>query len=323
MNRAVLFTILFCTLVPAATAAESYPAKPIRIVSPFPPGGPNDVLSRIVGAYLFESSGHPAIVDNRAGANGIIGNEIVAKATPDGYTLVVNSGSMTINAHVYRKLPYDLMRDFRGVSMIAAPAGLVLVTAPPSGIKTFKELIAQAKQKPGQLSFGSPGAGSALELAGELIAALAGVQIIEVPYKGFAPALTDLIGGRIHGTIISTVSVLPQIQAGKLIALAQTGVTREASLPSVPTMIEEGLAGFDITGWFGVWVPARTPGAIVQQLSAEIARVLALPEVRARYTALGVEPKASTPAEFDAFVRADYERIGRYVKLVNKTQIDQ
>jgi tripartite-type tricarboxylate transporter receptor subunit TctC len=323
MSRAVLFTLLFCVLVPGATGAESYPAKPIRIVSPFLPGGPNDVLSRIIGAYLFESSGHPAIVDNRAGANGIIGNDIVAKAAPDGYTLLVNSGSMTINAHVYRKLPYDLNRDFRAVSMIAAPAGLVLVTAPQSGIKTFKELIAQAKQKPGQLSFGSPGAGSALELAGELIGERAGVKIIEVPYKGFAPALTDLIGGRIHGTVISTVSVLPQIQAGKLIALAQTGVTREASLPNVPTMIEEGLAGFDITGWFGVWVPARTSGAIVQQLSAEIARVLALPEVRARYAALGVDPKASSPADFDAFVRADYERIGRYVKLVNKTQIDQ
>ena len=323
MNRAVLFTILLCALVPVATAAENYPVKPIRIVSPFLPGGPNDVISRIIGAYLFESSGHPAIVDNRAGANGIIGNDIVAKAAPDGYTVLVNSGSMTINAHVYRKLPYDLKRDFRGVSMVAAPAGLVLVTAPTSGIKTFKELLTQAKQKPGQVIFGSPGAGSALELAGELIGTLAGVQITEVPYKGFAPALTDLIGGRIHGTIISTVSVLPQIQAGKLIALGQTGLTREASLPNVPTMVEEGLAGFDITGWFGVWVPARTPNVVVQKLSSEIARVLALPEVRARYAALGVEPKSSTPADFEAFVRDDFERIGRYVKLVNKAQIDQ
>ncbi len=321
MLRTALIALLCCALVPAAPAAENYPSRPIRIVSPFPPGGPNDVLARIVGAYLFESSGHPAIVDNRAGANGIIGNDIVAKANADGYTLLVNSGSMTINAHVYRKLPYDLMRDFRAVSMIAAPAGLVLVTSPQSGIKSFKDLIAQAKQRPGQLSFGSPGAGSALELAGDLVNALAGVQITEVPYKGFAPALTDLLGGRIHGAIISTVSVLPQIQAGKLVALAQTGVTREASLPDVPTMIEEGLAGFDITGWFGVWVPARTPDAVVKQLSAEIARVLSLPNVRVRYAALGVTPKASTPAKFDAFVRADYERIGRYVKFV-KMQID-
>jgi tripartite-type tricarboxylate transporter receptor subunit TctC len=322
MLRSVIIALLCLAPIPVAFSADNYPVRPIRIVSPFPPGGPNDVLARIVGAYLFESSGNPAIVDNRAGANGIIGNDIVAKATPDGYTLLVNSGSMTINAHVYRKLPYDLMRDFRAVSMIAAPAGLVLVTAPASGIKTFKELIAQAKQKPGQLSFGSPGAGSALQLAGQLISELAGVNIIEVPYKGFAPALTDLIGGRIHGAIISTVSVLPQIQAGKLIALGQTGVTREAALPNVPTMIEEGLAGFDITGWFGIWVPAHTPDAVVKKLGAEIARVLTLPDVRARYSALGAEPKSSTPAEFDAFVRKDYERIGRYVKLV-KMQVDQ
>ena len=321
MIRTILLALLCCALGPAALGAESYPSKPVRIVSPFPPGGPNDVLSRILGAYLFESSGRPAIVDNRPGANGIIGNDIVAKSNPDGYTLVVNSGSMTINAHVYRKLPYDLMRDFRGVSMIAAPAGLVLVTAPDSGIKSFKELIAQARQKPGQLSFGSPGAGSALELAGELVNALAGVQITEVQYKGFAPSLVDLMGGRIHGVFISTVSVLPQIQAGKLIALGQTGETRETSLPNVPTMIEEGLAGFNIAGWFGVWVPARTPDAIVRQLSAEIARVLALPDVRARYAALGVAPKANTPEEFEAFVRLDYERIGHYVKLV-KMHVD-
>jgi len=322
MIRTAAFMLLCIAVIPAALGAESYPSKPIRIISPFAPGGPNDVLARILGAKLFESSGRPAIVDNRPGANGVIGNDYVAKSAPDGHTLLVNSGSMTINQHVRRDMPYDLMRDFRGVSMLAAPAGLVLVTSVETGIKSFKELIARAKQKPGQLAFGSPGAGSALELAGDLINALAGVQIMEVQYKGFAPQLTDLVGGRIHGIIISTVSVLPHIQTGKLIALAQTGEAREASLANVPTLIEEGLAGFNITGWFGAWVPARTPDAVVRQLSAEIARVLALPDVRERYAALGVEPRASTPAEFEAFVRADYERMGRYVKQVNMRVID-
>lgn len=322
MIRTATFVLLCVAVIPAALGAESYPSKSIRIISPFAPGGPNDVLARILGAKLFESSGRQAIVDNRPGANGVIGNDYVAKSAPDGHTLLLNSGSMTINQHVRRDMPYDLMRDFRGVSMLAAPAGLVLVTSAETGIKSFKELIARAKQKPGQLAFGSPGAGSALELAGELINALAGVRIMEVQYKGFAPQLVDLMGGRIHGIIISTVSVLPQIQTGKLIALAQTGETREASLANVPTLIEEGLAGFNITGWFGVWVPARTPDAVVQQLSAEIARVLALPDVRERYAALGVEPRASTPAEFDAFVRADYERMGRYVKQANIRVVD-
>jgi tripartite-type tricarboxylate transporter receptor subunit TctC len=322
MIRTAAFVLLCIAVIPAALGAESYPSKSIRIISPFAPGGPNDVLARILGAKLFESSGRQAIVDNRPGANGVIGNDYVAKSAPDGHTLLLNSGSMTINQHVRRDMPYDLIRDFRGVSMLAAPAGLVLVTSVETGIKSFKELIARAKQKPGQLAFGSPGAGSALELAGELINALAGVRIMEVQYKGFAPQLVDLVGGRIHGIIISTVSVLPQIQTGKLIALAQTGETREASLANVPTLIEEGLAGFNITGWFGVWVPARTSDAVVQQLSAEIARVLALPDVRERYAALGVEPRASTPAEFDAFVGADYERMGRYVKQANIRVVD-
>jgi len=314
MARIFVFILICFASVPAARATDSFPARPLRIVVPFPPGGPNDVLSRILGAKLMVALGKPVIIDNRSGANGIIGSNIVAKSTPDAHTLLVNSGSMTINAHIYRKLPFDVMKDFQPVSQLTVPAGLVVVTTPASGIKSVKDLIALAKQKPGQVSYASSGIGSALHLSGELFNAQAGVQITHVPYKGFAPAVTDLLGGQVQVLYMSSISVMELINSGKLLAIAQTGKVREASLPGVPTLIEEGFPGFDINGWFGVWTVAGSPKALVQRLSDEVGRVLELPDVRERFSALGVIPKASRPEEFAAFVRADYERIGAYVK---------
>jgi tripartite-type tricarboxylate transporter receptor subunit TctC len=294
--------------------AQTYPTKLIKLVAPFPAGGPVDVLGRVLTQKLAESFGNPVVVDNRAGADGIIGTDFVAKSAPDGYTMLMNSGSATINAHVYPKLPYDLLRDFAPVTMVAAPAGLVLVAHPSSGVNSVKELIALAKQKPGQISFSSSGNGSALQLAGELFGAIAGIQLVHVPYKGAAPAFNDLLSGQVQLMFPSTVSMMAYLNSGRLRVLAQTGTSREPGLPNVPTLVEEGFGDFNITGWFGIWVPARTPDAIIRRLHAEIARALMLADVRERFSALGVRPSGMSPEEFGTFVREDYERMGKYIK---------
>ena len=295
-------------------SAQSYPTRPIKLVVPFPAGGPADVLGRLITQKLSESFGSPVIVDNRSGANGIIGTDLVAKAAPDGYMMLINTGSTTINAHVYSKLPYDLMRDLAPVTMVAAPSGLVLVAHPSLGVSSVKELVALAKQKPGQISFSSSGNGSALQLAGELFSTIAGVKLVHVPYKGAGPAFNDLLSGQVQLMFPATVSVMPYHNSGRLRVLAQTGATREPGLPNVPTLMEEGFGDFNITGWFGIWVPARTPGVIVRRLHAEIARALKLTDVRERFDALGVSPSGVSPEEFGKFVHEDYERIGKYVK---------
>ncbi len=297
-----------------AALAQAYPAKPIRLVVPFPAGGPADVLGRLAASKLAESLGTPVIVDNRAGADGIIGTDLVAKSAPDGYSLLINTGSTTINAHVYKKLPYDLMRDLAPVTMVAAPSGLVLVAHPSLGVGSVRELVALAKRKPGEISFSSSGNGSALQLAGELFSTIAGVKLVHVPYKGAGPAFNDLLSGQVQLMFPALVSVMPYLNSGRIRVLAQTGATREPSLPNVPTLIEEGFGDFNITGWFGIWVPAQTPEPVIRRLNAEFARALGLPDVRARFAALGVSPSAMSPEEFGRFVREDYERIGRYVQ---------
>ena len=297
-----------------AGAAEPFPSRPLKVVVPFPAGGPLDVLGRVVAQKLSDALGVPVIVDNRAGADGIIGTDQVAKAPPDGYTLLVNSGSVTINAHVYSKLPYDLVRDLAPLTMVSVPAGLVLVAHPSLGVSTVKELITLAKQKPGQITFSSSGNGSALQLAGELFSAEAGVRLVHVPYKGAAPALNDLLSGQVQLMFPILVSVAPYLDSGRLRVLAQTGAVRQAGLPNVPTLAEEGFADFDITGWFGMWLPAHTPEPVVRLLYGEMAKLLRLPDVRERFAALGSTPSGMTPEEFGAFVRDDYARIGRYVK---------
>jgi tripartite-type tricarboxylate transporter receptor subunit TctC len=307
-------TLLTSGLWGIGAFAQSYPTRPIKLVVPFPAGGPADVLGRLITQKLSESLGTPVIVDNRSGANGIIGTDLVAKATPDGYMMLINTGSTTINAHVYSKLPYDLMRDLAPVTMVAAPSGLVLVAHPSLGVSSVKDLIALAKQKPGQISFSSSGNGSALQLAGELFSAIAGVKLVHVPYKGAGPAFNDLLSGRVQLMFPATVSVMPYVSSGRIRVLAQTGATRESGLQNVPTLMEEGFPDFNITGWFGIWVPARTPDVIIRKLHAEIAGALKLPDVHERFTALGVSPSGVSPEEFGKFVHEDYKRIGKYVK---------
>ena len=299
----------------APAPAQGFPAKPLKLIVPFPAGGPADVLGRVVAQKLSESFGVPVIVDNRAGADGIIGTDLVAKSPADGYTLLINTGSTTINAHVYSKLPYDLMRDLAPLALVAAPAGLVLVAHPSLGVNSVKELVALAKRKPGQISFSSSGTGSALQLAGELFCAEAGVKLVHVPYKGAAPALNDLLSGQVQLMFPAPISIMSYIDSGRLRVLAQAGPVRQPGFSDVPTFMEEGFGDFNITGWFGMWVPAHTPEPIIRKLHGEIARLLQLQEVRDRFAGLGATPSGMGPEAFGAFVREDYERIGRYVKL--------
>jgi len=314
MKIAVLLLAILTLASADGIYAQDYPNRPVKLVVPYPAGGPADVLGRLVIQKLSEAFGVPVIADNRAGANGNIGTDFVAKAQPDGYTMLINTGATTINAHVYRSLPFDLLRDLGPVTMVAAPSGLVMVAHPSLGVGSVKELIALAKQKPGQISFASSGSGSALQLAGEVFSARAGVKLLHVPYKGAGPAFNDLLSGQVQLMFPATVSVMPYINSGRLRVLAQTGASREASLPNVPTLAEEGLGDIDITGWFGIWVPARTPESIVRRLYAEIARALKAPDVRERFAALGVSPSGMSPEEFAEFVREEYERVGKYVK---------
>jgi tripartite-type tricarboxylate transporter receptor subunit TctC len=305
-----------CFALAFSQPQAQYPAKPIRLIVPFPAGGPADVLGRILSQKLSESLAVPVIVDNRAGADGIIGTDLVAKSAPDGYSVLLNSGSTTINAHVYAKLPYDLMRDLAPVTMVSLPSGQVIAAHPSLGVRNVAELIALAKKQPGRISFSSSGQGSALQLVGELFAARAGIQLVHVPYKGAAPALNDLLSGQVQLMFPNIASVMSHIASGRIRVLAQTKSSREPMLPNVPTLVEEGIADFDFAGWFGIWVAARTPDAIVRRLNAEFARVLALPEVRERFTGLGLSPSGASPEEFGKFVREDYERMGLYVKQV-------
>jgi tripartite-type tricarboxylate transporter receptor subunit TctC len=314
MKASVRLLALLALACAGTTFAQGYPTRPIKLVVPYPAGGPADVLGRLVTQKLSESFGLPVIVDNRGGANGNIGTDIVAKAPPDGYTMVINTGATTINAHVYRALPFDLIRDLAPVTMVAAPSGLVMVANPSLGVSSVKELIALAKQKPGQISFASSGSGSALQLAGEVFSARAGVKLLHVPYKGAGPAFNDLLSGQVQLMFPATVSVMPYINSGRIRVLAQTGATREPSLPNVPTLAEEGLGDVNITGWFGIWVPAHTPEAIIRRLQTEIARALKAPDLQERFAALGVTPSGMSPEKFGEFVREDYERVGKYVK---------
>ena len=314
MKIAVLLLAILTLASADGIYAQDYPNRPVKLVVPYPAGGPADVLGRLVIQKLSEAFGVPVITDNRAGANGNIGTDFVAKAQPDGYTMLINTGATTINAHVYRSLPFDLLRDLGPVTMVAAPSGLVMVAHPSLGVGSVNELIALAKQKPGQISFASSGSGSALQLAGEVFSARAGVKLLHVPYKGAGPAFNDLLSGQVQLMFPATVSVMPYINSGRLRVLAQTGASREASLPNVPTLAEEGLGDIDITGWFGIWVPARTPEPIVRRLYAEIARALKAPDVRERFATLGVSPSGMSPEEFAEFVREEYERVGKYVK---------
>ncbi len=305
---------LFAAL--ASAHAQTYPAKPIRLVLGFPAGTTVDILARPVAARLSEAMGQQVIVDNRPGATGLIANELVAKSAPDGYTLLVAPGSsLTSTPHLRLKMPYDSLKDFVPIAqMNAFPQ--VLIVNPGVPAKNAKELIALARAKPGVLSFGSSGVGSAFHLAGELFASMAHVKMLHVPYKGGNLALTDLVGGRIDLMFYSLAVALPQIKAGKVRAIAVTGLKHDPLMPELPTMDESGLRGYDITGWHGFFAPAGTPRDIVVRLNEAIGKILATQEIRNLWASEGMEVIIATPEQFAQRVRADYEKYAKIVKAV-------
>ncbi len=294
--------------------AQSYPAKPIRLVAPFPPGGATDTLSRTIGQKLSDRLMQPVMIDNRPGAGGSIAAEVTAKAAPDGYTLFMGTaGTHGINPALYARLPYDPIRDFAPVALVAYVPN-VLVVHPSVPTTSLKGLIALANAKPRELSFASVGNGSGPHLAMELLKSMAGIDMVHVPYKGSAPALTDLLSGRVALMFDAMASALPHVKAGRLRALAVTGAKRSAAAPDVPTVAEAGLPGYEINPWFGVFAPAGTPTEVVAKLSDEITKILNMPDVRERLIGQGLEPAGGTPEQFAAHVGSEMKKWARLVK---------
>jgi tripartite-type tricarboxylate transporter receptor subunit TctC len=289
----------------AAMAQAAYPVKPIRFVVPFPPGGGTDILSRALAQKLSEALGQQVVIDNRPGAGGNIGADIAAKAAPDGYTLVMGQTSnLAINPTLFAKMPYDAVRDFAPVTLVTA-APLVVVVPQSSPIRSIRDLIAQARDKPGSINFASPGNGTVGHLVGEMFKRQAGIDMVHVPYRGAAAALTDLLGGQVAVYFASGPVAAGQLKGGRIRAIAVTSLKRSPTMPEVPTVAESGLPGFDASSWYGVLVPAGTPRDIIARLHAESVRAMQSPDLRERMTAEGGEPIGSTPAEFAAFIRSE------------------
>jgi tripartite-type tricarboxylate transporter receptor subunit TctC len=307
ISRRLVLAGLALALPPLAPA-QAWPTKPVTIVVPFSPGGSTDVVARLVGQKLSELWNQPVVIDNRAGAGGNVGAALVAKAAPDGHTLLMTSGSIfTVNPHLYKKMPFDAKKDFAPVTNVASGPMVVVVPA-ASGINSLGELIARAKANPKVLNFGSAGIGSQVHMAGESFAHAAGIEIAHVPYKGEALAYTDLMSGQLQlvvGNIAAVSALLPE---GRMKALAVTSRERSALLPQVPTVSEAGVPGFENSGWFGFMAPAGTPAGVIERVQRDTARVLAQPEVRQRLAVQGMVPVANAPAEFAAAIEAESRR---------------
>ena len=308
-----LFSAAIC--VPGFALAQStYPDKPIRLVVPYPAGGPLDTVARLLGARVAASTKQPVVVDNKPGAGGNIGADLVAKAPADGYTILMGAvATHAINPALYPGIPYDAVKDFAPVTQVASTPN-VLVVHPSVPAANVREFVAYAKANPGKLNFGSGSSGSAGHLAGELFKSIAGVEMTHVPYKGAGPAMQDLVAGQIQLMFDNLASSLGQVKAGRIRALAVTTAKRTALAPDLPTISESGYAGFDISTWFGIFAPAGMPKEALERLHAEFTAALSAPEVRAKMLALGAEPVGNRPEEFAAYIRAEREKYARLVK---------
>jgi tripartite-type tricarboxylate transporter receptor subunit TctC len=300
-------------IVAAGAAAQSYPSKPIRVVVPFTAGSATDILARLIGPKLNESWGQQVVIDNRPSAGGTVAGVIVAGATPDGHTLMLTSSGFAGTAALYAKLPYDTLKDFTGITQVASTP-LLVVVSPSLGVKTVKDLIALAQQKPGQVNFGSSGIGSGTHYASELFKLAAGIDVVHVPYKGTPEALTDTIAGRVQYFVAPVLPSMALVRSGRLLALAVTTKERLALLPDVPTIAESALPGFEYDGWYGLVAPAGTPRKIINALSGEVGRILRLPDVTERIASQGARPKPTTPGEFDQLVRDEIVMRGKVFK---------
>src|SRR5688572_19888523 len=312
-----LLAAVLATAIPAA-AQDTYPSKPVRIVVPYPAGGVADLLPRTVGAKLAEKWKQPVVVENKPGASGNIGMAEGARAEADGYTMVLApTGNLTVNQFLFKELPFDVQKDFTPVTVLATSPN-VLVVHPSVPVKTFKELIAYARANPGKLNFSSPGSGSGAHLAGELLNVEAGIKSVHVPYKGMAPAVSDLVGGQVQMMFAGISTALPHIRAGRLVPLAIASPQRSAQLPDVPTVAESGFPGFDVTSWYGIVVRTGTPPAIVKKLHADMAEALAAPDVKEKLAGLGLDPLGNTPEEFARLIAAESRK---WSEIVRKADI--
>lgn len=316
LYRAVASWFIFLPLGSTLVLAQEigrYPEKSIRFIVPFPPGAANDTLARAVGQKLSDRWQRPVIIDNRGGAGGVLGTTIAAKAIPDGYTIVLVPATHAINVSLYSKPPFDAVKDFSPISLIATGA-YMLVANPSLPAKSVKELIGLAKAKPGQLSYGSAGTGNATHLVGELMSNMAGIKMTHVPYKGVGPALTEVMGGQVNMMFGSISATNPQAKAGKVTALAVTSIKRSAAAPNVPTLDESGLTGFDAVGWWGVLAPARTSPEIVRKINAEIEAITQNAEMRQWLQSQGFEPAGGDPQQFARFLADEIKKWGGVVK---------
>ena len=306
--------LMFCAWSCAIAAEHAFPVKPVRMVIHIGPGSSMDIVGRALALKLNETWSHPVIVDNRGGAGGTIGIDLVAKAPPDGYTILFGSSSVAIAASYYRKLPYDTLRDLEPITQISSRHNVLVVT-PTSPYKSVKDVLAAARAKPGQLSYGSGGGnGSSDHLAGELFKLMGGVDLLHVPYKSGPAALNDLLGGQLSIYLGGIPINLPMIKAGKVRALGTSGTRRSPQLPDVPTIAEAGLPGFEVNVWYGLFAPRNTPSTILEKISLDVTTLVRNPEMRERFTALGVESEGGSPAEFKAYFRNDVEKWRKVVR---------
>ena len=304
-------------IAPVPITAQQFPSKPVRIIVAFPPGGGTDIVARIVGAKLAEIWGQQAIVDNRAGASGVIGTEAAARAAPDGYTWFMGTmGNLTVNQHLYQKMPIDPQRDLTALTQVVA-VHFVMVSHPSLPAKNVKELIALAKARPGQINYSSSGPGGAPHLAGELLKSMAGINLVHIPYKGSGPSFTDLLGGQVSLTCDSLVQALPYIKERRLNALAVLGSKRSPLLPATPTVAESGVPGYELTNWFGLVVPAATPRDLIARMYGDVAKVLAQNEVREKMTSMGADVVGSRPEAFASFMRSETAKWAKVIKDAN------
>lgn len=307
-------TIALALLLVAASAlAQTYPTKPVKILVGVPPGGPTDTVARAIAPDLSEGLGQPVIIENKPGASAVIATDAVAKATPDGYTLGFIYITHATNPALMAKLPYDTLRDFAPVSLVCEQS-MVLLANPSFGPNTVQELIAAAKANPGKIDYGASDSGSAPHLAGELFKMMAGIDLTPIYYKGTAPAMTDLLAGQIPVMFVSNSSALPHVKSGKLKALAVTGAQRTALAQNIPTVGESGLPGYEAYGWYGLAAPAHTPAPVISRLHAEVVKVARNPKMKTRLAGQGLELVGNTPAEFDAFIRAEITKWAAVLK---------
>jgi tripartite-type tricarboxylate transporter receptor subunit TctC len=296
-----------------AVPAQNYPTKPVRIIVPFSPGGGNDIVARFIAQRMTEAFGQTAVVENRPGAGSTLGTDVVAKSPPDGYTLLVTHNAIAINETLYPKLPYDAERDFAQVILVGSTTN-TLVVNPKVPARTTKELIALAKAKPGSLNYGSTGAGGTSHLAMEYFKLSTGTNLVHIPYKGTAPALTDLVGGQVQTMISALPGTMPFIQGKRLVALATTGAKRSAFLPDLPTLNESGVPGYVFDTWYGLHAPAKTPPDIIKKLNTTLTKALTTPSVKENLFKAGIEADPGTPEQFRKFMISEIQKMGKIIK---------